>query len=93
MAPSVRELSAKLTEGVKCSDKEKILYVYKRTLSRKLEKESFLNRVDQYAITTPPSLAYIEESAEVGVMTISPMAGHFSRIISRTCRARSGQLQ
>ena len=49
-------------------------------------KRVFLKRrgFAQYAMTMPPSLAYIEESAEVGVRMISPMAGHFSRIMSRT---------
>ena len=51
------------------------------------------NRSSYYAMMMPPSLAYIEESAEVGVITISPIAGHFSRIIALTCSARSGQLQ
>ena len=39
---------------------------------------------NQYAMTMPPSPAYMEESAEVGVMMISQMAGHFSRIIAAT---------
>ena len=39
---------------------------------------------DRNVIYTGCRWKSLQESAEVGVMTISPMAGHFSRIIAAT---------
>ena len=93
-ARDVRELLPPPAGGPPPSRREVGLRFFKRNTSLFRKKDPFPNtrkRVSlqqggfaQYAMTMPPSLAYIEESAEVGVRMISPMAGHFSRIRSRT---------
>ena len=78
-------LSAELTEGVRSCPKTHPYFAKKDSFPNTRKRVSLKRRgFAQYAMTMPPSLAYIEESAEVGVRMISPMAGHFSRIMSRT---------